>query len=189
MLQQEGKNFAIKGRRGNRYYSSKDLKDIVMEYFHYRHFDIDPSGFITSTLKSNNAEGITSSKLEQVVIHGETKSHILLENEKILWFSVYKGLSGSFKKDNLDSASFQLGRVICDIVKDMFECHGFFTSDELPRYGISRKNTKDILTQVREQFGEDIGRDLLVFFSYDHDFSLILKNFLDKLLESIIDKS
>ena len=36
-------------------------------------------------------------------------------------------------------------RIICDAVKTTCNNNGFFTSDELPRYGINRKNKRQII--------------------------------------------
>lgn len=65
-------------------------------------------------------------------------------NGSVVWCRSYQGLAGLFRKDR--GPSKELGRALCDDVKQRFDCEGFLTSDELPRYGISRASRLAIMT-------------------------------------------
>lgn len=78
----------------------------------------------------------------------------------------------SIKKKN------KFGIKICNIVKKNLNNHGFFTSDELPGYGISKGEKEFIfkITKAKEN-------DLVVLFAYDKKESQRTKDFLDGVLK------
>ena len=89
---------------------------------------------------------IESSDLIEVKLQ-LTNSHIIHENNGLIYCSVYKGLKGLFRKDIEETKEF--GRKICDRVKEKLNNDGFFTSDELPNYGITEEETKTILKKTK----------------------------------------
>lgn len=100
---------------------------------------------LQSILEKNNATTITFGPLKKVYLTN-TNSQLVEQNNGELWCFTGSGLEGLFRKDN--EPTIWYGRQYCDSVKDIFSCGGFFTTDELPRYGISRENTRDILSQM-----------------------------------------
>lgn len=63
-----------------------------------------------------------------------TKSHIVQSNGNIVYCANYRGLKKLFRKDIEETRVF--GRRICDTVATIMRNHGFFTTDELPNYGL-----------------------------------------------------
>ena len=88
-------------------------------------------------------------------------SKILQQNNHILYAKIYKGKAGMFRKDKPDTL--KSGRIICDTVKITCQNQGFFTSDELPRYGINRQDKRQII----ETCGVDISKDLIALCGYE----------------------
>lgn len=76
----------------------------------------------------------------------ESSSRIIELNGSRVWCARYPGLAGLFRKDR--GPSKELGRALCDEVKERFSCQGFLTTDELPRYGIGRASRREILAAV-----------------------------------------
>jgi Glu-tRNA(Gln) amidotransferase subunit E-like FAD-binding protein len=97
---------------------------------------------VRATLARNGAQGLTRDGL--VEASPETSSEIVRANDSRLWCSRYPGLAGLFRKDRGPSKEF--GRALCGEVKRRFDCQGFFTTDELPRYGIGRSAQREIRT-------------------------------------------
>lgn len=105
----------------------------------------------------------------------KTKSQIVQENKDMIYCSVYKGLRGLFRKDVEETRKF--GRKICDAVKEKLDNDGFFTTDELPNYGVGGEEKETILKETKAE--KD---DLVAVFVYDEDEARKTKNLLDKLL-------
>lgn len=120
--------------------------------------------------------GLVSSELIAVRLP-LTLSRIVKENNGIIYCSVYKGLKGSFRKDAGETKKF--GRKIYDEVKQKINNKGFFTSDELPNYGINRRETKIILREAKAS-----QNDLVVIFAYNKNEAQETKDFLDGLLKN-----
>lgn len=80
-----------------------------------------------------------------------------------LWVFGLPGGRGWFSKE--DDGSLRRGRELCDDVIRTFACPGFFTTDELPRYGFSRA---DRATLFADYPGCDSTRDVLVLLAYDN---------------------
>lgn len=87
-------------------------------------------------------------------------SKIVQNNNSILYAKCYKNKAGMFRKDREDTL--KSGRIICDSVKEACNNNGFFTSDELPRYGISRQDKR----QIVEACAVDISKDLIALCAY-----------------------
>ncbi len=105
-------------------------------------------------------EFVASPLIDIEVTH--TQSRIIENNGNILRCSLFYGMEGLYRKDQDDT--FAYGRYMCDSIKEQFSCGGFFTSDELPRYGIKRT--------VKRQLYEAIGKktndgNLLFILAYD----------------------
>lgn len=118
---------------------------------------------------------IKSSNLIKIELP-KTKSHIIQQNKGIIFCSVYKGLKGIFRKD-IEEAN-KLGDEICNMVKEELNNQGFFSIDELPGYGISKKDTETILKKTKA--GE---KDLVLIFAYNKRDSQKTKEFLDETLK------
>lgn len=121
--------------------------------------------------------GFESSDLTEVELT-QTKSYIVRENNRTVYCSVYKGLRGLFRKDVEGTRNF--GRKICDAVKEKLDNDGFFTTDELPNYGVDEEEKRTILKETKAE--KD---DLVAVFVYDEDEARKTKNLLDKLLRRV----
>ena len=97
-----------------------------------------------ATLGRNGSVALVRDALVEVPLEGG--SRIVDLNGSRVWCARYPGLAGLFRKDR--GPSKELGRALCDEVKDRFGCLGFFTTDELPRYGIGRSERRAILAQT-----------------------------------------
>lgn len=123
-------------------------------------------------LRSNQRTAITIGDL--IPVHfPETRSGILLANGGMAYGCAFDGIEGLFRKDQ--DAPRQYGRRICDLVKMMFDCEGFFTSDELPRYGITRAEVRAVYATFDKQAGDGL---LIALFAYDHALSTRIREFL-----------
>lgn len=87
-------------------------------------------------------------------------SKIVQHNNNTLYAKYYKNKAGIFRKDRDDTL--KSGRIICDAVKEACNNNGFFTSDELPRYGINRKDKRQIIAICEV----DTSKDLIVLCAY-----------------------
>ncbi|WP_028938328.1 hypothetical protein [Pseudonocardia spinosispora] len=89
-------------------------------------------------------------------------SRILRATGGRLWAFTLVGGRGWFSKEH--QATLRRGRELCDDVIATFDCAGFFTTDELPRYGFSRADRAALLDGYP---GCDSRRDVLVLLAYD----------------------
>ncbi|MBN2100919.1 hypothetical protein JW710_03435 [Candidatus Dojkabacteria bacterium] len=125
---------------------------------------------IRKIFKKNKGKSLEVSKLIKITLP-ETRSEIVKKNGSTLFIAKVSSLEGLFYKENSDTRKY--GRVLCDQVKESFSCSGFFTSDELPRYGINRRETRKIFEKIDKKEG-----DLVLVFSYDKKKSLRILEFL-----------
>lgn len=120
-----------------------------------------------------------SEKLKKINLP-DTKSKIIKNNSNVIWCGLFHGLEGRFRKDN--EKSLKYGRYVCTLIKNTFSCSGFFTSDELPRYGINRKEKRIISEKMSKKKG-----DLIVIMAYSYQLARkiyrYLINFFDKNIE------
>ncbi len=86
------------------------------------------------------------------------------------------GLKGLFRKDIEETRVF--GRRICDKVAAIMNNHGFFTTDELPNYGLSEREKESIFRQTNA----DSQDDLVVIFAYAAEESKASKTLFESLL-------
>ena len=84
-----------------------------------------------------------------------------------------------FRKDR--GPSKELGRALCDEVKQRFGCAGFLTTDELPRYGIGRDSRRAI-----EEAAEASGDDCVVVYAYAEDLAQEIDGYLHARLSSML---
>ena len=105
-----------------------------------------------------------------------SKSRIIQKNNGEIYCAVYSGLAGLFNKEIEKTALF--GKALCDKVKKKFNNEGFFTSDELPRYGISKEDVQIIFRNTKAK-----KEDLIIFFAYDKENSEKVNNFVEKELK------
>lgn len=136
---------------------------------------------LVSFLEKNGykyAESFGITKLNTFFKHG---SRILQKSKGELFAFKIKGLEGAFSKKNEETALF--GRKFCDKVKESLLCDGFFTSDELPRYGIPISSVKVIYKKLKKKSGE-----LIIFLAYEESKSIEIKNYIDELILKILGK-
>lgn len=104
--------------------------------------------------------GIVAGPLRELSLPG-SRSRILAATGGRLWaFSLVDG-RGWFSKD--DEVSLRRGRDLCDRIIRRFDCAGFFTTDELPRYGLNRADRAALLAAYDDC---DQTRDVLVLLAY-----------------------
>jgi Glu-tRNA(Gln) amidotransferase subunit E-like FAD-binding protein len=108
----------------------------------------------------------------------KTRCKLIINNKNKLYGFVFYGLEGLFRKDR--SISFVYGRKLCDNVKETFQCNGFFTSDELPKYGISRKNLKILYDKLKKTKNDG---NLVVFLAYNKTTSNKIKAYLSRIIK------
>lgn len=129
---------------------------------------------IHDILATNGQESVTASSL--LAVHfDDTKSGILENNNKIAYCFTLTGIEGLFRKDR--EATLKYGRRICDRVKNAFDCAGFFTSDELPRYGITRAERRYLLDCMNTQSGDG---NLVVMLAYPYEMAVEIRAYLIK---------
>ena len=128
-------------------------------------------------LQKNNQDYVTATPL-QAVQFDDTRSGILKNNGSMAYCFVLTGIEGLFRKDQ--EPSLKYGRRVCDLVKDEFDCGGFFTSDELPRYGISRQEKRHLFAEMGKETGDG---DLVIMCAYDYDLSVRIRDYLIRYFE------
>ena len=111
------------------------------------------------------------SRHEPVRVDLDSRSLIVAANNHRVWCVAYPGLAGLFRKDTPPNRAF--GRALCDDVKDRFDCGGFFTSDELPRYGITERE----LAAIRAEVGASEA-DCVMIYAYPKGFAGLVDDFL-----------
>lgn len=136
-----------------------------------------PPSLVRATLRRNGAEDLERGPL--VAVGLESLSRIVVANRSLVWCRRYGGLAGLFRKDR--GPSKELGRALCDEVKQRFGCEGFLTTDELPRYGIGRKSRRAILTAAAACAG-----DCVVVYAYSEDLARDIDEYLHARLCSMI---
>lgn len=109
----------------------------------------------------------------------ESKSEIVRSNNYMLYAAKYRGLAGLFSKEKQDTKLF--GRAMCDYIKFRFSSHGFFTTDELPRYGITRAETRIIYNHADKKEG-----DLIILFAYNKNKSQEINGHLCEIIEKLL---
>ncbi|MBU0907607.1 MAG: hypothetical protein KKD18_05290 [Nanoarchaeota archaeon] len=117
---------------------------------------------------------LKSSALIRVILQN-TKSKIIQDNNKTIYCSVYYNFKGLFRKDSEETKKF--GKKICDAVKSKLKNHGFFTSDELPNYGVSERD----LELIKQELQPD-DNDLIILFAYQKEEAQKTKDLLNRLL-------
>jgi len=105
-----------------------------------------------------------------------TWSKIVQQNGGMVYCFVYQGLKGLFRKDVEETRLF--GRRLCDTVAAMRGNRGFFTTDELPRYALSEKESDLIFETVQA----DKAQDLVVILAYPHAEAVRTQGVLQGLL-------
>ncbi len=128
-------------------------------------------------LAKNGQETISASPMVAVQFEN-TKSGILENNNRMAYCFVLTGIEGLFRKDR--EPSLRYGRGVCDMVKDAFNCGGFFTSDELPRYGITRAERRYLLDVMGTAAGEG---NLVVMLAYPYEMAVKIRQYLIRHFE------
>jgi Glu-tRNA(Gln) amidotransferase subunit E-like FAD-binding protein len=99
---------------------------------------------------------------EPVEVRLASASRIVRRNGGVLHCVRYRGLAGLFRKD--EAMPWRFGRSLCDHARRKFASDGFFTTDELPRYGIG----PDEVATIRAAAGAGPG-DLVVLYAYGRE--------------------
>ena len=141
---------------------------------------------LKTVFNKNTSPEILSSELVEVKLPA-TRSNIIIDNDNSIYVAKIKNLEGLFVKEEENTRV--IGRLICDLVKDKFQCKGFFTSDELPRYGITRTEVTEIFHSANKKKNDG---DLLIFYAYDLPFATEANAFLasylsDKIRQVIVE--
>lgn len=119
---------------------------------------------------------VVAGPLRQVPLP-QSRSRILAGSHGLVWVFNLPRRKGWFSKDPEGGVSWWRGRRLCDEVIKTFQCDGFLTTDELPRYGFSSKD-RDAL--FRAYSGANPDRDVLVVLAYDD------RNLAGKIREHIV---
>ncbi len=133
-------------------------------------------------LQANGVQEFSSGPLVRVEF-ASTHSAILINNQAVAYCSLFTGLEGLFRKDI--EASLLYGRELCDLVKATFITAGFFTSDELPRYGITRSEIRHLYTQMGKQKRDG---NLIILFAYDQHVAERERQFLCEYFQAELDQ-
>ena len=77
----------------------------------------------------------------------------------------------------------ELGRALCDEVRERFRCDGFLTTDELPRYGIGRHDKQEIRSSVGALAG-----DCVLVYAYPETLARQIDDFLHGRLHAMLEE-
>jgi Glu-tRNA(Gln) amidotransferase subunit E-like FAD-binding protein len=133
----------------------REISDLIDKFIHT--FDQDELLQLWNILK----HGAHTSELYQLCLP-ETKSHIVQENNFIIYTCIYKGLAGLFKKGSDFKLTTTFGGFVCDFMKQITGNMGFISTDELPAYGIS-SHEKRLIMQITDCLEGDVG----ILFAYN----------------------
>ena len=118
------------------------------------------------------------------VLLAGSSSQLLTPSRGLLSVFSLAGMHGAFSKERPDTRQF--GRNLCDAVRREFTCAGFFTTDELPRYGLT---TEDAGRLFRLYRGADPARDVLVVMTYPRPLAARIRRFLVQSLGATVDRA
>jgi len=130
----------------------------------------------------NGTPGPEVISLTEISLEG-TKSKIVQANKSKLYAISIRGFEGLFRKDS--DLPRRFGRQVCDFVKEAKQSEGFFTSDELPKYGLSRPETRIINEHMGKTDGDGY---LIVLCAYPKDQSIEILNFVVEILKQYREK-
>lgn len=125
--------------------------------------DSGPDSPHCATLKTIMAAHVTNSLEAGAIVSillPTDASRIVHKNRGVAHCFKLEGLKGLFRKDLLPTR--MLGRMLCDAVKHELKCDGFFTTDELPKYGLTAEDGHLISLHA----GADRSRDVVVMTFY-----------------------
>lgn len=112
-----------------------------------------------------------------------TNSKIIRKNHNVIYCSKITNMEGLFNKENDDTKLF--GRYLCDLAKSTLNCEGFFTSDELPRYGIKKKEVRAIFSTLNKKIKDG---DLILIYAYNREQSDSINSFISNYINEKIRK-
>ena len=110
----------------------------------------------------------------------ETESGLLQRVEGRVMVAVLPGMGGFFSKDTV--AFQQAAESICSRVAIASGTAGFFTSDELPRYGLRRRDLRWLIRMAGAR-----GRDCVVVYAYAPDRAAAVHEQLLRVLGRLAD--
>lgn len=102
----------------------------------------------------------------------DSESRIIKENNGKLYCLPIYGVSGLFNKNPSSKETILFGKRLCNEVKTVFHSKGFFSTDELPNYGITARQKEYIKSKFNA--GKN---DLVLFAAYDEKLSKQILNY------------
>ncbi|MDX6645860.1 MAG: glutamyl-tRNA(Gln) amidotransferase subunit [Miltoncostaeaceae bacterium] len=132
--------------------------------------------FLHRVLDRHGLRGLVRSELVEVSL--SSNSRIVQHNGGVLRCVRYQGLAGLFRKD--DTMPWRFGRALCDRVRREFGSQGFFTTDELPGYGIGPAE----LAAIRSATGADPS-DCVLLYAYSREQAIRIDDYIFATLREI----
>jgi len=133
--------------------------------------------FLRRLLEGNGVRGLVRSELVDVPL--ASRSRIVQRNGGVLRCVRYRGLAGLFRKDS--TMPWRFGRALCDRVRREFDTGGFFTTDELPGYGIGA----DEVAAIRAATGAGPG-DAVLLYAYPREQAIRIDDYVFATLRGLI---
>lgn len=116
------------------------------------------------------------------VLVPHSSSQLLAPTRGLLHVFSLTGTKGLFSKEHDDTRVFGAG--LCGEVREAFDCQGFFTTDELPRYGLSAEDSKLFFALYRDA---DEATDTLVLMNYHRRLAEKVRGYLiERLRRSVL---
>src|SRR5690606_24284244 len=130
---------------------------------------------VAQFLIKNSVAQLEAGPLVKINLSRSKSKIIQANNNSVYCFSI-TGLEGLFRKDRTDTKLY--GHITCDLVQREFQCGGFFTSDELPRYGITELEIEHLYRTMNKQIGDG---QLIIFLAYPYLLAEQIRSFLIEL--------
>lgn len=108
-------------------------------------------------------------------------SLIVRKNKCVAHCFTIAGVAGLFRKGSPDTRA--LGRHFCDMTKTSLSCQGFFTTDEIPMYGLG----VDDKAYINYHAGADADRDVTVLTLYTRALATQVRKLLVTELGALFD--
>ena len=146
------------------------------------HIRYDYASTLVAAMRNNCIEAVAVGPVVSMLLP-VTKSLIVRKNKGVAHCFRLDGLKGLFRKDAADTAAF--GRYYCDLIKRDFSCQGFFTTDELPKYGLG----VDHGDYIAYHTGSRSPYDVTVVTLYTRSLAERIRRRLASELEMLLNKS
>jgi Glu-tRNA(Gln) amidotransferase subunit E-like FAD-binding protein len=133
--------------------------------------------FLRRVLEGHGLRGLVRSELVEVSL--SSRSRIVQRNGGVLGCVRYQGLAGLFRKD--DTMPWRFGRALCDRVRREFGSRGFFTTDELPGYGLGSEE----LAHIRSATGAGPS-DCVLLYAYPREQARLIDDYVFATLRDLV---